>query len=102
MTQWDFASGYDQFAFGLWSRAVEQDKMTYLMEAVLEIVIGYKLSVLSQVELSCYMCLLYYFIDVRCGMRMYGVCTGCFTVVHHIQYIYIYNICIYYIYIIIL
>ena len=75
MTQWDFASGYDQFAFGLWSRAVEQDKMKYLMEAVLEIVIGYKLPVLSQVEVSFYMCLLFH----RCSMwyenvrGMYGL-----------------------------
>jgi len=28
----------------LWSRAVEQDKMTYLMEAVLEIVIGLQIA----------------------------------------------------------
>ena len=75
MTQLSASTGSDQFGFGLCSRAVEQDKMTYLMEAVLEIVIGLQLPVLSQVELSCYMCLLFH----RCSMwyenvrGMYGL-----------------------------
>ena len=91
------STGSDQF--GVWNCGVERSSRTRWRTSwrrYLKSWLGYKLPVLSQVELSCYMCLLFHrrsmwYENVR---GMYGLFhrSSSYTVYIYIQYMYIYII----------